>query len=255
MIRKDNPILPRVFFLVVLTFFLSHQNSVAESSFLSGPHQVSLLELYTSEGCSSCPPADQMFTQLKSSPDLWKKVVPVAFHVDYWNSPAWMDRMSDAQFTRRQKDYIRQWQGQTSYTPMLVFNGTEFRRGTISEKPQFNVGYLKLIKTTPGSFEVTFVPKDRLNQKDWMIHIALLGFGISSYVTAGENAGQTLKHDFAVLAFASKKVELDKGKLRTSFKLEADRLLQASQMGIAAWVTLENDLRPVQAVGGFIVPD
>ena len=60
--------------------------------FESGEARTMLVELFTSEGCSSCPPADAWISQLKESPDLWKKIVPVAFHVDYWNNLGWRDR-------------------------------------------------------------------------------------------------------------------------------------------------------------------
>jgi len=63
-------------------------------TFESGDTQNSLIELFTSEGCSSCPPADAWISQLKESPDLWKKIVPVAFHVDYWNNLGWRDRFA-----------------------------------------------------------------------------------------------------------------------------------------------------------------
>ena len=64
-----------------------------------------LLELFTSQGCSSCPPADRLLIAMGKDPDLAKQVVPLAFHVDYWNRLGWRDRFSDAAWTRRQGDY------------------------------------------------------------------------------------------------------------------------------------------------------
>ena len=74
-------------FTLLLGFLLATFPSRAGSAtFESGPAQVSLLELYTSEGCSSCPPAEAWMNSLKNKPGLWTAFVPVAFHVDYWNS-------------------------------------------------------------------------------------------------------------------------------------------------------------------------
>ena len=86
-----------------------------------------LVELFTSEGCSSCPPADAWISQLKESPDLWKKIVPVAFHVDYWNNLGWRDRFAKPEFTARQRRYVAAWGGDSVYTPGFVVNGKEWR--------------------------------------------------------------------------------------------------------------------------------
>src|SRR3954447_8070401 len=68
-------------------------------------NQASLLELYTSEGCSSCPPAERWFSALKNNPELWLKLVPVAFHVDYWDSLGWKDPYASKSYTDRQHAY------------------------------------------------------------------------------------------------------------------------------------------------------
>ncbi len=69
--------------------------------FQSSTRQTALLELYTSEGCSSCPPAEAWLSKLKTEPGLWSEFVPVAFHVDYWNNLGWRDKLSSEQFSRR----------------------------------------------------------------------------------------------------------------------------------------------------------
>src|SRR2546423_2933711 len=99
----------------------------AETRFQSGAQQAALIELYTSEGCSSCPPAEDWLSRLKEQPGLWKKFVPVAFHVDYWNYLGWRDRFSLWQFTERQRRYAAKWQSESVYTPAIVFNGNESR--------------------------------------------------------------------------------------------------------------------------------
>src|SRR6266704_4673726 len=77
-------------------------------TFQSSGEQVALLELYTSEGCSSCPPAETWLSRLKESPGLWKDFVPVAFHVDYWDYLGWRDPWSSKTFIYRQHAYARE---------------------------------------------------------------------------------------------------------------------------------------------------
>jgi hypothetical protein len=77
----------------------------------SGPERVSLLELYSSEGCSSCPPAEQWLGELRKDPRLWRSIVPVAFHVDYWDGLGWKDRFAQPQWTARQRAYAAAWGG------------------------------------------------------------------------------------------------------------------------------------------------
>jgi hypothetical protein len=72
----------------------------------SGPARAHLLELYTSEGCSSCPPAEQWFSTLKQSPRLWKQIVPVAFHVNYWDQLGWKDKLASPANTARQRNSL-----------------------------------------------------------------------------------------------------------------------------------------------------
>ena len=76
------------------------------NSHQSGPQKVSLLELYTSEGCSSCPPAETWLSRLTTDGRLWKEIVPVAFHVDYWDDLGWKDRYAKQEYTSRQRSYF-----------------------------------------------------------------------------------------------------------------------------------------------------
>src|SRR5258708_30257782 len=98
-------------------------------TFQSEDTPATLLELFTSEGCSSCPPADAWMSKLKTNPGLWKRVVPVVFHVDYWNGLGWPDRFAPAANTARQHRYAAAWRSNSVYTPGFVLNGHE-RRGS-----------------------------------------------------------------------------------------------------------------------------
>ena len=95
--------------------------------FVSGPAQVPLVELYTSEGCSSCPPAEAWLNRLQSEPGLWRDFVPVSFHVNYWDRLGWPDRFASRAFTERQYAYAEAWGVRTVYTPGFVLNGRDWR--------------------------------------------------------------------------------------------------------------------------------
>ena len=105
------------------------------ATFEGGDTQVALVELYTSEGCSSCPPAEARLAKLRDDPELWKTIVPVAFHVDYWDGLGWPDRFASKAFTLRQYDYAARWRNGSVYTPAFVQNGRrchETRRGPLA---------------------------------------------------------------------------------------------------------------------------
>jgi hypothetical protein len=104
--------------------FLPVAAFAAECGAKSGTATISLLELYTSEGCSSCPPTDKWLSQLR--PDT-RKVVPLAFHVDYWDYIGWKDRFAKAEYTNRQRKIAAASGAQFVYTPQFVLNGRDFR--------------------------------------------------------------------------------------------------------------------------------
>jgi hypothetical protein len=100
-------------------------------TFESGDMQTTLIELFTSEGCSSCPSADAWMSRLKTNPDLWKNIVPAVFHVDYWDGLGWRDRFAKPEFTARQRQYVATWRGDSVYTEVAVSE----RRATMRYKP------------------------------------------------------------------------------------------------------------------------
>lgn len=110
-----------------------------------GPKKVQLLELFTSEGCSSCPPAEASLSRLVNDSRLWREFVPVAFHVDYWDRFGWKDPFASVEWTKRQQTYAENWKAETVYTPAFVLNGREWRKATI---PVVN-------DAAPGVFKAT----------------------------------------------------------------------------------------------------
>ena len=223
--------------------------------FQSSAKQVSLLELYTSEGCSSCPPAETWLNRLKDSPGLWQTFVPVAFHVDYWNSLGWTDRWSAPEFSERQRAYAQLWRSQNIYTPEFVLNGQEWGtsfglRGTPSASG-VAAGVLEINSTNALRWNVRFVPATATNGS-YEIHAALLAGGISSDVKAGENRGRTLPHEFAVVELVQLGVTTSNGVVHGKFILNPARHSSEKILAVAAWVTRAGELTPVQATGGWL---
>lgn len=217
-----------------------------------GP-RVSLLELYTSEGCSSCPPADRWISALRDDPRLWREVVPVAFHVDYWDYIGWKDRFASPAYGDRQRDYARSRRVSTVYTPGFVLAGKEwrswFQRPVLKVQEGVPAGKLEL-SIRDQRAEATFTPA-RAVGGELEIHVAILGFDLETEVRSGENGGSTLRHDFVVLGYRSFPTMRRDSLHTASFTLPAVTV-DANRKAIAAWLSTPDDPNPVQAVGGWL---
>ena len=227
--------------------------SAAKLELASPVRQAALLELYTSEGCSSCPPADRWLSQFKHDPRLWKNIVPVAFHVDYWNHLGWQDRFADAGYTQRQHRYKRYGYLGFVYTPGFVFNGREWRGWFERQgQPATKLDNIGILKATIDDNSVTaeFKPLRSLTSP-LTLNIALLAFGQSSDVSAGENRGKKLVHDFVVVDWR----QFPQEAANDHYHWKLDGLpsqFPANATGIALWITATDDPTPLQATGGYL---
>jgi hypothetical protein len=223
--------------------------------FASGPSRVALIELYTSEGCSSCPPADHWLSSLRDDGGLWTTFVPVEFHVNYWDSLGWKDRLSNPGFTAREYAYASFWGSPNVYTPCFVRNGAEWKPSWGSAGGQGGpAGELAVEVGPEGACTVTFQPSAPAAPAGvYRVHVALLGGGISSRVTAGENRGATLEHEFVVLGLAEKDLSAGQGPaVGASLSVPDPSVPGSRRRALAAWVTRPGDLVPVQATGGWL---
>lgn len=211
----------------------------------SPPERVSLLELYTSEGCSSCPPAEAWFSKLKENPGLWKHFVPVAFHVDYWDHLGWRDRFATKEFTARQRRYSAAWNSDTIYTPGFVLQGKESRPREVPTASKAAAGILTIRLDEQRGLAISYAPI--VQGKSWEAHVARLGFDLDSAIKAGENSGRTLRHDFTVITLQAVQFNDPKDEIRLALPPRT-----AGEKAIAVWVTEKNKLDPVQAVGGWL---
>src|SRR5947208_11791526 len=170
-------------------------------TFESSDTQSTLIELFTSEGCSSCPPAEKWLSALKSSSDLWKKAVPVAFHVDYWDRLGWRDRFAKPEFTSRQQRYAAAWGGDSVYTPSFVVNGKEWRGwfgGNAMPITSTKVGVLRVSVGDDGKVIATFAP-DTMQAGPLALNVALLGNGPESDETRADHIARKLRNAYVVL--------------------------------------------------------
>jgi hypothetical protein len=222
--------------------------------FRSGSTQTALIELFTSEGCSSCPPAEEWLSSLVASDRLWKDFVPVAFHVDYWDDLGWRDPFGAATFSHRQRGYASEWRRNNIYTPAFVLNGEEWTAWFGRRAPgasETGVGVLEARQLGSDRFEARFEPEPR-ESSSYQLHAALLGCGIESEVRAGENAGRRLLHDFAALDLRAATLEPRDGALVASVELRSRPRLPVVRYAVAFWVTRVGQLAPLQATGGFL---
>lgn len=217
-------------------------------AFSSGPARTDLLELYTSEGCSSCPPAEAWLADRLTDRGLWSDFVPLAFHVNYWDRLGWKDRFAVGAHADRQRAYAAAWGARTIYTPGFVRAGREWRPGETAPAPASG-GTLAVV-VDGDRVTVRYQP---LGAGRYRVTVALLGGGLQSDVRRGENAGRRLRHEFVVLG-------LNQGELEASAGEEASMLTLAlpstgespPRRSLAVWVTRAGGIVPLQATGGWL---
>jgi hypothetical protein len=161
-----------------------------------------VVELFTSEGCSSCPPADQLVARIQQE-DKDQPVYILAFHVDYWDRSGWKDVFSDASYTRRQNQYAGWLKLESIYTPQVVVNGRKEFVGS-QEATLRNTINEDLQDSSPAMLTLSNVRLDK-RKVDWQYQAQYTGNNISlilaivqrsatTTVKAGENSGRTLSH-------------------------------------------------------------
>ncbi|MCB1231659.1 MAG: DUF1223 domain-containing protein, partial [Verrucomicrobiae bacterium] len=216
--------------------------------FESGSKPVPLIELFTSQGCSSCPPADAFLTELLGHERLWKDFVPVAWHVDYWDRLGWPDPFASGENTQRQYRYRQSERVRSVYTPGFVIDGAEWR-GFFQRQPLPGAGKRAVpdLRATIADDRIAIALTGSSLEEKWTVHAASLGFGLSTAVTRGENTGRTLRNDFVVLEHR----QMDFSGKGTTLPLPARKHSEASRFGLAIWISKQGEQAPVQATGGF----
>jgi len=188
-------------FVAITSLMLAAPTLDAACFTRSGTQRARLVELYTSEGCSSCPPADAWLRTLRADATL----VPLAFHVDYWDSLGWRDPYASPRFTLRQREVAARSRRGVVYTPEVALDGREWRgwRGArISPATAPPSLSLALELERGATLDVRVTAAAPAFDPAWRAYLALIEDGLVSEVRAGENDGRTLAHDHVVRAFA-----------------------------------------------------
>lgn len=236
-------------FLLILLFSLSSQSFSEELKFSSKGKKSTVIELFTSQGCSSCPPAEEYINGFIDNKELWSKYIPIVFHVDYWDYIGWKDVFAQPQFTSRQYLYAKLKHVRTVYTPAFIVNGSAWRRGFFNSYPdnkELDNGLLDVVvngSNVKANFASTTLAGSALN-----LNVAILGTNMVVDISAGENEGRRAKHNFVVLGYAK---QLSKDMF---WKLQKPKIKQRknAKYAFVAWVSRKGDPTPLQAVGGWL---
>ena len=228
--------------------------ALAASCSATASKPVALLELYTSEGCNSCPPADKWLATLARSSQVPDQVVPLALHVPYWDELGWRDRFASPQFEERQRQAVRQGRSATVYTPQVLLNGRnlpdwgseglEHALAKLAQQPAKATLTLAVHAET-GATEASIsghAPAGAL------VVLARYESGLISDVKAGENSGVRLKHDNVVRDWVELGHVAINGTLDFSHKLPDRADIQSAHSGLAAFVQDARSGEILQAV-------
>lgn len=231
------------------------------------PHRVALLELYTSEGCSSCPPADAWLSELSSKGVEADKLVPLSLHVDYWNYIGWRDPYSSSQYTARQREVAKRNRLRTIYTPQMVLNGLDYRswrrqdirsklKGINALPAAANLG-LSWSEQLAGSnrslvikLQAQLNPPHAASQP--VVNLAVFENRVVSHVNAGENDGRTLEHDYVVRRLFKYPFSDGRDAFERQLSLPMDKEWKRDRLGLALFVQDNHSGEILQAMSHAI---
>lgn len=216
----------------------------------ASPQGSQLIELFTSQGCSSCPPAETWIAQLTSHQDLWTRFVPVVFHVDYWDRLGWKDPFASQRHTERQYQYRAYHQLQSVYTPGFFVDGKEWK-GFFQSNPLPPIGKPNTtLSATWNEGKVTV--NTEAHEDEHVIHVAVLGFGLKTSVKRGENSGRKLPGNFVALSHKTmKQAREDQGTSQIDFQ-PTDLAASAPRYGFAVWINSADSPLPLAATGNWL---
>lgn len=192
------------------------------------PQRAVVVELFTSEGCSSCPPADELLGHLRQ--DLSAKnvqVIPLGFHVDYWNSLGWKDRFSSAEYTQRQEQYTQSLKVDGPYTPEMVVDGAVEFVGNDAGRAQSTIRQ-QAAQLAEAQVTIASAGADQLKVQvkgptgNALVMLAITEDNLSTQVGSGENGGRTLHHA-AVVRELRQVGTLKNGTMETTVPLKLEK--------------------------------
>lgn len=225
----------------------------------SGMHTAALVELYTSEGCSSCPPADRELTRLSAQRPANARdsaiVIPLALHVSYWNSSAWKDRFAQPAFDARQGMLLAAGEQQVAYTPQFFLNGREVRQWssvfpaaiarTNAIPAPLTIGLHTTQDSTTLLLEATVTSPDP--RTAGALYLAVSESALVSQVQGGENSGARLEHDDTVRLWLGP-FTLSQGATRIRQAVALQPAWRSNRLQTVAFVQSTEDAHILQAL-------
>jgi len=243
--------------LLSMTFCagLVQHNAYGETlTFTSGAERVDVLELYTSQGCSSCPPADAWLNRQLDNPKLWREFIPLAFHVDYWDYLGWQDPYAQAAFSDRQRRYYQLGNSRSVYTPGFFLNGHEWRAWFRNKSPrlqQTTAAGTLTVNIDGSSIDASFIG-DILTPEPLRLYVATLAFAQETAVARGENSGRRLVHEFVVTDLELIGGSKDSAGWRWQATVAALNRDGGARRAVAFWIAKSDNPAPLQATGGWL---
>ncbi len=213
----------------------------------SAPPGVAVVELFTSEGCSSCPAADKLLAKLadEAAHD-HRAVIVLAFHVDYWDYIGWKDPFASAEFSARQRRYAEVFHSRQIYTPQMIVNGKAEFVGSDERQARREIDQglaagaaatltIRDLKAANNEVSATVVidPKALGTNRKWLLNAALVQDHLVSDVKRVENAGRKLEHSGVVRAFRSFEIDAS-GAIKVSLDPPSDLILSDSALIVFA---------------------
>ena len=245
---------------LVLAALQAMPSGAAECRARSGGHTTALVELYTSEGCDSCPPADRWLSSLASRGHGPDRVVPIALHVDYWDYIGWKDPYARALFSSRQRRLAQAMRAKVVYTPQVLLQGEDFRRwqgpgfdeavAKINARPSRARIELSLGSAAGGHFpvEVRAEVLEATQRADAGLYLAAYENKLVSAVGAGENRGKTLTHDYVAFEWVGPLGFGPDGRLSTRRSLPLLPKAVPANSGVVAFVQTRSNAEVLQAL-------
>lgn len=239
-------------------------SSFAACEAKSGSATAALVELYTSQGCSSCPPADRRLSSLGRTPESALSVVPLSLHVGYWDYIGWRDQYAQAVFADRHRWLVRTNRSSAAYTPHFFIGGRELRRssdtlagrvGQINATPASASIRIGVEPAASGDVNVDVYARVAGGHPNASLYVALTESGLTTDVTRGENRGARLPHDHVVRTWVGP-LGLKGGSLRVRREMAVPQAWKRENLAVVAFVQNDDNGTVMQALAarGCVAP-
>lgn len=239
-----------LFFVATLVFSFNNKKVIEQKNDFE---PITVIELFTSQGCSSCPSADRLLSQtIFDAAKQNKKIYALSFHVDYWNRLGWADPFSSKQFSERQANYVDVFNINGAYTPQMLVNGayqftgsdknalSKYTTTTQSIHATVQFKTLEAKQANNNWIQVKYALEG--DAKDCNINIALVSAKETTFIKRGENEGATLINENVVRSFTTQKAKMEDG-----ISLDIKNISAQNKMMVIAYVQQQNNYKIVGA--------